>query len=188
MNNIVGIDPGTYESAAVIYDSEQHKVKFVWYGKNSELVKSVRIGLGGDTQFIVGYERMQHYSVREGVGNSTFLTCAWYGRFIESFFHLGGNDLPIYSVTSPDVKLALLGLPNVCGAKLLVKRAIWELFPLVGGGSTPAVGTKTQPGPLYIMKNFPAHCYDALAVSIVVNLWLQGRFVGDIYKEKPSEI
>ena len=186
---ILGIDPGTTHSAGAVYDVTQHSIEDVFWVKNEDFVSRAYSVLPTPENLTIFYERMQHYTLTDGgVGNSTFRTCCWYGRFIESFFHLYGTKLKVHSITSPDVKLALLNLSNPSNAKVLVKRAIWELFPMVGGGSTPAIGTKTKPGPLYIMRGQPIHCWDSIAIAIVGSLWLQGKFTGDILQEEPSGI
>jgi hypothetical protein len=185
---ILGIDPGTYSSAGAVYNVTQHKVEDVFWVKNEDFVLRASSAISTAKNLIVSYERFQHYNTKEGVGNSTFRTCCWYGRFIEGFYNLYGINLKIHSITSPDVKLAFLGLSNPRDAKLLVKRAIGEMFSQTGGGSTPAIGVKNKPGPLFIMRSQPVHCWDAVAVCLVTNMWLNKRFTGDIETEVPCNI
>ena len=185
---IIGIDPGTYKSAVVIFDTLQWEPVFVQHINNNLLVSSVVEFLNNkypkETPHVI-YERMRLYQIdngKSGAGDSTFITCAWYGRFIEGFF----RDIPgvvISSIDSPTIKLAFLGYTNPPKAKLLVKKAMYELFPATGGGATPAVGVKKQPGPLFIMRSQPAHCYDALAVALVLIREKQGKFTGDFRQE-----
>lgn len=187
---IVGIDPGPGNSAFAILDTDSWNVRYVWYGSNTELVKNVAFVIPPAIKEkpIVVYERMRQYEV--GAGDSVFQSCKWYGRFIEGFFHTykSINNPRIFSMTSPDVKLALLGLSNPSNAKVLVKRAVCEHFPQCGAGATPAVGTKAQPGSLFVMRSVPKHCWDALAVALVMHMWLKGKYTGDIIEEEPSAI
>jgi hypothetical protein len=62
----------------------------------------------------------------------------------------------------PDVCRALVGRTQKV-TKAIITRAVKDRFPLIGGGSDPAVGTKKQPGPLYCMRG-TEHAWDALAL------------------------
>ena len=180
---IVGIDPGTSKSGLVILDTETGMPIFAEHIHNKDLVSQVlEILPPGDNNPIISYERMRHYafSNNSGAGESTFLTCKWYGRFIEAFFNVYSKT-KIYSITSPSIKLYLLGQSNA--PKGFVKKSIYELYPQDGGGKTPAVGVKNQPGSLFIMKGSGGHAWDALAVALTIEKSLEGVFTGDMLQE-----
>jgi hypothetical protein len=50
-----------------------------------------------------------------------------------------------------------------------VRQAILDRFPGTGGGKTPQIGTKKQPGPLYGVKG---HMWAALAVALTAEKML----------------
>lgn len=187
---IMGIDPGTNESACVVLDTELWEPVIVWYGKNNTLISSVTSDIetlyGSRVTPVLAYERMRKYTPGDrdkGVGDSTFFTCKWYGRFVEAFFNVYGITADAYSITSPDIKIALIGATNVPNAKTHVKRALYEYFKPTGGGTTPSVGTKNKPGPLYPMRSHPSHCWDALAVAVVIHLWEKDRVSAEVLSE-----
>lgn len=190
---IIGIDPGTNESACVVLDTVKWEPVIVWYGKNVELVpavtKQIKKLYGNGEIPLICYERMRKYTPgdrEKGVGDSTFFTCKWYGRMVEGFYQFYGSDVEIVSNTSPSVKIALLGVTNIPRAKIHVKRALYEHFEQTGGGATPAVGTKKQPGPLFLMRSGESHNWDALAVAVVTHMWKDNKFVGEFLPETPS--
>ncbi len=89
------------------------------------------------------------------VGAETFETCVWIGRFIEA-----ANTDPAL-VFRKDVKMHLCHTMRAKDAN--IRQALLDLFPATGGGKTPQVGTKKQPGPLFGVKS---HAWAALAVAV----------------------
>lgn len=87
--------------------------------------------------------------------NTTFETCVWIGRFIERFKR---EHKFIYR---KDVKLNLCNSMRAKDAN--VRQALLDRFEPTGGGKTPQIGTKKQPGPLFGMSS---HQWSALAVGI----------------------
>jgi hypothetical protein len=51
------------------------------------------------------------------------------------------------TLTRPAIKTALCGSARAKDGN--VRQAIIDLYPATGGGKTPQIGTKAQPGPLY---------------------------------------
>ena len=98
------------------------------------------------------------------VGAETFETCVWIGRFMERF--RGECD----QVFRRDVKLNLCNSMRAKDAN--IRQAILDRFPSTGGGKTPQVGTKKQPGPLYGISK---HAWSALAVGIT---WFEQNGAG----------
>ncbi len=89
------------------------------------------------------------------VGDETFTTVFWIGRFCERAQLVG---LPFAQVTRRDVKLHLCG--NAQAKDPHVRRALLDHF---GPGKEVAVGSKKHPGPLYGIKS---HGWSALAVAV----------------------
>lgn len=91
------------------------------------------------------------------VGREVFETCVWIGRFVQAW---GGNAEMVYR---KDVKMHLCGTSKAKDSN--VRQAILDLYPRTGGGATPQVGTKGQPGPLYGVST---HAWAALGVALTV--------------------
>lgn len=89
------------------------------------------------------------------VGREVFETCVWIGRFVQAW---GGSAEMVYR---KDVKMHLCGTAKAKDGN--VRQAILDLYPRTGGGATPQVGTKGQPGPLYGVST---HAWAALGVAI----------------------
>ncbi|KVP90912.1 hypothetical protein WJ95_09470 [Burkholderia ubonensis] len=91
------------------------------------------------------------------VGREVFETCVWIGRFQQAWRDPDSVKL----IYRRDVKLHLCGTSNAKDPN--VRQAVIDLFPREGGGKTPQIGTKGQPGPLYGVSS---HAWPALAVAI----------------------
>lgn len=144
---ILAIDPGTTESAWLLFAGV--KVHSCGIDDNDTIRKRF-YNASGDHQIAI--EMVACYGMP--VGAETFETCVWIGRFIESF---GGGDY----VYRKDVKLHLC--QNARAKDANVRQALLDLFPRTGGGSTPQVGTKNKPGPLFGVRS---HIWSALGVAV----------------------
>ena len=91
------------------------------------------------------------------VGREVFETCVWIGRFQQTWH----DPEAVRLVYRKDVKLHLCGSPRAKDGN--VRQALIDLFPASGGGATPQIGTKKQPGPLYGVST---HAWPALGVAI----------------------
>lgn len=89
------------------------------------------------------------------VGAEIFETCVWIGRFAQA---ASGEWTRVYR---RDVKSVLCGTQQAKDPN--IRRAILDLYPSEGGGATPQIGTKADPGPLYGVK---ADTWSAIAVGI----------------------
>ncbi len=96
------------------------------------------------------------------VGADVFDTCRTVGR-IEQW--CVDWSVRFERIKRVDVKLDVLGQTR--GTDSNVRGAMLEMYPQTGGGKTPAVGTKAQPGPLYGLKG---HATQALAAGVA---WLR---------------
>lgn len=149
---ILAIDPGTTESGwcmrhrgGAIIDSGVMS--------NAALLEEVKITAAEK----LAIERIASYGM--AVGREVFETCEWVGRFQQAFRDPAGVVL----VYRKDVKLHLCGTHLAKDAN--VRQAIIDLYPATGGGKTPQIGTKAQPGPLYGVSS---HAWPAIGVALTV--------------------
>lgn len=149
---ILAIDPGTTESGWVRFCNE-HVIDSGVYA-NSAMCDMVHAGGFDD----LAIEMIASYGM--AVGREVFETCVWIGRFVEAFRDPDAVKL----VYRRDVKLHLCGTSKAKDPN--VRQAVIDRFPRIGGGKTPQIGTKAQPGPLY---GVTSHAWPALAVAITAS-------------------
>lgn len=147
-DNILAIDPGSEQSAWVLYDLATDKPAR-WMKEHNTLLLA-RIGPQfPDAMTII--EDVSCYGMR--VGREVFTTCKWIGRF----------DMALKRrcefIERPDIKLHLCGKRSANDAD--VRAALIDRF---GPGNDKAVGVKANPGPLHGMKS---DCWSALALACV---------------------
>ena len=147
---VLCIDPGPEESGIVIFDGETVSRSNSSI-KNTDLIVDIEMLTGIDHMAI---EMVACYGMP--VGESTFETCLWIGRFIQVF-----GECFTTKIYRKEVKLCICN--NLRANDANIRRAILDRFPANGGGKTPQVGTKKQPGPLYGVSS---HAMSALAVGI----------------------
>ena len=152
---ILAIDPGTDKSGWCDYDTAG-TVNDSGVMDNLDLLRGVRYGLTPD---VLALEMVASYGMP--VGRTVFETVLWTGRFFEAWEWERDKDPTL--VYRKDVKLHLCGSPKAKDPN--VRQAILDRFPRTGGGATPQIGTKTQPGPLY---GISTHAWSALAVALYV--------------------
>lgn len=143
------IDPGTTESGFVLFDGENIIDRSSGVDNNL-LLAAVENSIPANHLAI---EMVASYGM--AVGKSVFETCVWIGRFIEAF---PGRYTKVYR---KDVKMCLCQSMRAKDSN--IRQAILDRFPATGGGKTPQVGTKKQPGPLFGISK---HAWSALAVGI----------------------
>lgn len=149
---ILAIDPGTTQSGWVEYDAESHRILDSGVLPNDEMLANLERPSRADRLSI---EMIASYGM--AVGREVFETCVWIGRFQQAW-HTPDDVQLVYR---RDVKLHLCGTSKAKDAN--IRQAVIDLFPRVGGGKTPQIGTKAQPGPLY---GVTSHAWPALAVAI----------------------
>lgn len=146
---ILAIDPGTNESGWCLYNGQ----RVVECGvMTNDLILKGLVGKAISAD-LLALEMIASYGMP--VGREVFETCVWIGRFIQAW---NGNYRLIYR---KDVKLHLCGTTKAKDPN--VRQALIDLFPATGGGKTPQIGTKAQPGPLYGVSS---HAWPALGVAI----------------------
>lgn len=147
---VLAIDPGNIESAYVLYeDNKPTKYDYV----PNEMLAHMLEELEADHMAI---EMIASYGMP--VGKTVFETCVWIGRFIQIWEELGRTHSKIYRM---DVKMHLCHSMRAKDAN--IRQALLDRFEPTGGGKTPQLGTKSQPGPLYGVSG---DMWAALAVAV----------------------
>jgi hypothetical protein len=145
---ILAIDPGTTSSGWALLDDGHLQCSGVV--SNAEMLLMV-----AESTSDIAIEMIASYGM--AVGREVFETCIWIGRFIQA----ARNPDAVRLVYRRDVKLHLCGSPKAKDAN--IRQALLDMFPRTGGGKTPQIGTKSQPGPLYGVSS---HAWAALAVAV----------------------
>ena len=149
------IDPGPKESGMVVYDGKN--VIEVWPSIEND--RALKL-LNGDYTDHLSIEMVSSFGMP--VGRDVFETVLWIGRFIQAY---PWEHTKVYR---KDVKMALCQSARAKDAN--IRQAILDRFPVWGGGKTPQVGTKKEPGPLYGVSK---HAWAALAVGIA---WFEKNY------------
>ena len=146
---VLAIDPGSEQSAWLVYNPVTRGIRSFAIDSNAELVALLRPGLSSDID-AVAIERIESYGM--AVGREVFDTVWWAGRFAEAV-----RPVPVYQVPRREVKLAICGDTRAKDAN--IRSALLDLF----GGQAAAVGRKATPGPLYGISR---DVWSALAIAV----------------------
>lgn len=153
---IIAIDPGTEESAYVVYRHNRVDDKAIM--PNRDIID----WLGDVDRLLFNIDRLAIEMIASygmPVGQTTFETCVWIGRFIEAW---GGPYELVYRL---DVKQHICHDSRAKDSN--IRQALIDRFPPTGGGATPQIGIKADQGPLYGMNEGGGyHLWSALAVAI----------------------
>jgi len=149
---ILAVDPGTIESAYVVYDVGKIRNKGIM--PNEKLLTMLKNA--ESMGVLLAVEMVASFGMP--VGEDVFETVLWTGRFIEAW---GG---PFELVYRQDVKMHLC--KNTRAKDANIRQAILDRYPRTGGGKTPQIGTKKAKGPLY---GCSSHIWSALAVAITAD-------------------
>ena len=147
---VICIDPGSDKSGVVVFDGKNILESYSDFN-NDELIDWLQTDQDVEEMAIEG---VASYGMPVGV--TTFDTVEWIGRFREAF----GFDRTT-KIYRRDIKLFLCGTSRAKDTN--VRQRILDIFPATGGGKTPQVGVKGNPGPLYGVKS---HAFSALAVGL----------------------
>lgn len=150
---ILAIDPGTEKSGWCVFDLGA--VIRSGVAPNPELLTYLQRGHFRINGYRLAIEMVASYGMP--VGREVFETVRWIGRFQQAWHSPEAVEL----VYRRDVKLYLCGSPRAKDAN--IRQALLDMFPRTGGGKTPQIGTKAQPGPLYGVSS---HAWSALAVAL----------------------
>jgi len=127
---ILAIDPGTEQSASLLYNTESQAVISPRFEANSLLLYQFRTGTPQD----VVCEMVQHYGSGLAVGKETFETVRWIGRFQEAVEVRGGTFEVLYR---PAIKAHLCGSAKAKDQN--VRQALIDRF---GGDSVALKGQR----------------------------------------------
>lgn len=148
---ILAIDPGTTESGWCVFGAARVAASGVM--PNDEILNLLGIVVAER----LAIERVASYGM--AVGREIFETCEWVGEFRNEWRRRGrGEAILIYR---KDVKMHLCGTTRAKDQN--VRQALLDMFPRSGGGKTPQIGTKAQPGPLFGVSS---HAWAALGVAV----------------------
>lgn len=150
---ILAIDPGTEQSGWCLYHPERG-ILGAGVKPNDVMLCEIHHSCAD----MLALEMVASYGM--AVGKDVFETVRWIGRFQQAWKRPDDAML----VYRRDVKLHLCNSAKAKDAN--IRQALLDLFPRTGGGKTPQVGTKTQPGPLYGVSS---HAWSALAVAITAH-------------------
>lgn len=154
---VLAIDPGTTESAFVVWDGERvGEMGIVPNNRLRDTLDFWCIDHSEDGPDWCAIEMVEHYGTGMPAGREVFETCVWIGRFQEVF--AGGNDV-VTLLPRRKVKMHLCGSMRAKDAN--VRQALIDRF------GPP--GTKKNPGELYGVKS---HLWAALAVAVT---WMDQR-------------
>jgi hypothetical protein len=158
---ILGIDPGTVESAWVLYDTvDRLPLKMGLESNDQVLFRVAEYAEDKDTS-LLAIEMIASYGMP--VGQTTFETVLWLGRFIQLWVQPGGRknrrgNLARKIFRKADTCMHLCHSPRAKDANITA--AICDRY---GGDQKAAKGTKKEPGPLFGIKK---DIWQALGVAI----------------------
>ena len=151
---VLCIDPGTTHSGVVVFDG-LNITRIEKEMCNCDLLNFVQNeSERGDYTNHMVIEGIASYGMP--VGATVFTTCEWIGRFRQAYGY--ENTTKIYR---KDVKMFLCNSMRAKDAN--IRRRVLDIFPATGGGKTPEIGTKGEPGPLY---GVTSHAISALALGL----------------------
>lgn len=149
---ILALDPGTTQTGWCLLDDGQP----IAFGvlENQKMLDEIRSTYDAD---VMAVEMIASYGM--AVGREVFETCVWIGRFVEAWRDPDAVKL----VYRKEVKMHLCGTNKAKDAN--IRQALIDSYPATGGGTTPQIGTKSKPGPLYGVSS---HVWPALGVAVTV--------------------
>lgn len=157
--NILAIDPGTEQSGWCSYHPDLGVIG-AGVKPNEVMLEEVRHSCAD----VLALEMVASYGM--AVGKDVFETVRWIGRFQQAW-RCPDDAMLVYR---RDIKLHLCNSAKAKDAN--IRQAILDLFPRTGGGKTPQIGTKAQPGPLY---GVTSHAWSALALAITCEHQLRAK-------------
>jgi len=138
---ILAIDPGNTQSAAVLYNTKTWAVIQHMLIPNAEMLEYVQC----ESYDHLALEMIACYGM--AVGKTVFETVYWIGRFSQM---AGGEERgKVTRVYRKDVKMYLCNSMRAKDGN--IRQALIDRYEPTGGGKIPQIGTKAKPGPLYGM-------------------------------------
>lgn len=149
---ILALDPGSEQTACVIYNAQHKEIQFADIQFNNMLIVGFEVIPFCEADVLV-CEHIQCQGM--AVGKSVFETCYWIGHFRGIW---KGKFERIYRY---EEKMHLCG--SMRAKDNNIRQALIDKFPATGGGKCKQIGTKKQPGPLY---GISGDLWSALAVAV----------------------
>lgn len=149
---VIGIDPGTTQSAYVAFDGARVTMHDI--AANISLVGMMR-GLKPESVTAVVFEQIENMGMP--AGKETFETVFWTGRLFQVATEVVGIS-KVERLPRRAVKLHLCGSMKAKDPN--IRQALIDRF---GPGKDKAIGKKASKGPLY---GISSHCWAALAVAV----------------------
>ena len=149
MTTILAIDPGTVQSAWIIFSGG--RAERFGIQANVELLADLRSETrwGRPLADVAVIEKIESFGMT--VGAEVFETVHWSGRFTEAL-----HPTPVIQLPRRTVKLHLCGSPRAKDPN--IRQALLDRF-----GGKAATGTKAHPGPLH---GIHGDLWAALAVAV----------------------
>lgn len=136
---VLAIDPGHIQSAYVVYAPETEIIVYHGIMENEKfLYEEMPLHFGIGTSAVI--EMIQGMGM--AVGKEVFETVFWIGRIWERL------EIPKELVYRKDIKLHLCGTLRAKDSN--IRQALIDRF---GGSREEAIGRKSNPGPLYGIRN-----------------------------------
>jgi hypothetical protein len=158
---ILALDPGPEKSGYAMTDAGALIDSGVL--ENAAMLDAVRSGAGLPfLPDVLAIEMIASYGM--AVGREVFETCVWIGRFQQAW----PEPAAVRLIPRLAVKLHLCGSARAKDPN--VRQALIDLYPRTGGGTTPQIGTKARPGPLYGVST---HAWPALGVAVTARHQMQ---------------
>ena len=114
MRDILAIDPGTIQSAFVLWDADQKEIKEKGIVKNPDLIAYIEKDNADDTVI----EMVASYGM--AVGKEVFETCVWVGRFYQA------SACPVHLLYRREVKMFLCG--NMRAKDANIRQALLDML------------------------------------------------------------
>lgn len=153
---ILAIDPGNTKTGWCIYDTSNHKIVDKGITDNYGLKLWIKSAIENRLFDCVALEMIASYG--QAVGRDIFETCLYIGQLMQIMDDAFKDCTLVYR---RDVKIAICN--NGRAKDKNIRQALIDQFSPIGGGTTPQLGTKKQPGPLY---GVTSHIWAALGVGI----------------------
>lgn len=153
---VLAIDPGTTESAYVVWDGEIEELKEFGKVDNLELLQIIGrytyVNILDCNSFCI--EKIASYGM--AVGQTTFDTCVWSGRFIQQWINnsTSFSEKPI-EVFRKDVKMHLCGQTRAKDSNII--QALKDRFE---------PDLKPRQRPKGILKGLKADIWQAFALAV----------------------
>ena len=149
--SLLAIDPGSSESAWLVYDAEEEELRGFAKIPNEELLERLRSGTGSVPLVVI------EWTAPRGMPASAelFETMYWAGRFAEA-----ARPARVERLERMAVKMHLCHSRSAKDAN--IRAALIDRFG-GPGGKAAAIGLKASPGPLYGVSH---DVWAALAVAV----------------------